>query len=112
MLHARLEGQIAYLLSYLYEKQALVQIWGGGQTCKRSCGYALLPQMQGAPSQWLPLTNCEIAGLVGSNPQTVSPIIAKFCKQGLVVRHRDGLEVLNPKGLQELAQAITVANLL
>jgi CRP-like cAMP-binding protein len=68
--------------------------------------------MQGAPSQWLPLTNCEIAELVGSNPQTVSPIIAKFCKQGLAARHRGGIEVLNPKGLQELAQDITVANLL
>lgn len=30
MLHAGLEGQIAYLLSYLHEKQAFVQTEGGG----------------------------------------------------------------------------------
>lgn len=33
-LHAGLEEKIAYLLSYLYQKQTFVQFWGGGASCR------------------------------------------------------------------------------
>lgn len=77
----------------------------GGQACARSCNHVL-------PIHWLPLTNCDIAELVGSNPQTISPIIAKFCKLRLIAHGRGRLEILNPRGLHERAHAIPAENLL
>ncbi len=53
----------------------------------------------------LPLTEQEIATLIGTTRQTVSTILGEMLRTGVVVRRARELVVADPRALRELAKA-------
>lgn len=73
----------------------------------RLAAYLLyLGQRQGWPPQLeLDVTKGQLASLLGTIPETLSRILARMSRQGLIASEGPRIKVLNRRGLEDLAEA-------
>ncbi|NOR10938.1 MAG: helix-turn-helix domain-containing protein, partial [Desulfovibrionaceae bacterium] len=55
----------------------------------------------------LPIAKSQLASLLGTIPETLSRILAKMTKQGLITATGSTISILDMEGLQDLADGET-----
>jgi CRP/FNR family transcriptional regulator, dissimilatory nitrate respiration regulator len=61
-------------------------------------------QQKGSKELELTITKGQLASLLGTIPETLSRIIGKMVSQGLIGSDGPRIRILDPEGLQELAE--------
>ncbi len=64
-------------------------------------------QKSGAQELELTITKTQLASLLGTIPETLSRILGKMSSQDLIESDGKRIRILNPDGLEDLAEAIT-----
>ncbi|MBN2033925.1 MAG: Crp/Fnr family transcriptional regulator [Deltaproteobacteria bacterium] len=65
----------------------------------------LSKQKKGSPDLELSITKAQLAGLLGTIPETLSRILAKMAAQGLIETQGRRIKILDGRSLQELAES-------
>lgn len=64
----------------------------------------LLQEQEGDDTVELPISKGQLASLLGTIPETLSRIFSRMTDQGLIRVRGRAIEVMDPRGLQELAE--------
>jgi CRP-like cAMP-binding protein len=78
---------------------------GGATAGGAAAGGGVATPLAGGPTtiRW-PFTQTELAGMIGGSRQSVNRLLRDFAARGLIRQERDALVVLDPSGLERVAE--------
>ncbi|HAY22804.1 Crp/Fnr family transcriptional regulator [Desulfobacca acetoxidans] len=98
-------NMLAVLSKRLYQLAALIEDLSLKEVSGRLAAYVLFQsdQKQGATEYELDISKGQLAGLLGSSPETLSRVLGRMAREGLIESKGPMITILNKAGLRQLA---------